>query len=158
MSEASEKLEAVRVEHTRKVTSEQEEFLRRFQTGMIGVVEAGVADAHDKLQSGLAPLLDSWKAMTEAHRAEVHASLGKLSEQSAEQFHNRLENISKQWMLATVTTLDHQSREVMAGIATATEEKLRETCSRVFAGIGDSLRERLQQIAVSFNTPQPPSR
>jgi hypothetical protein len=46
----------------------------------------------------------------------------------------------------------------MAGIAAATEEKLRETCARVFAGIGDTLRERLQQIAASFNPPQPPSR
>jgi hypothetical protein len=157
VSEAREQLEAVRTEHSRKVTSEQEDFLRRFQAGMIGAVDAGVADAHQKVQAGLAPLLDSWKAMTEAHRVEARASLGKMSEQSAEQYHTRLENISKQWMLTTVTTLDHQSHEVMAGIAAATEEKLRETCARVFAGIGDTLRERLQQIAASFNPVQPPS-
>ncbi len=158
VSEARQQLETVRTEHSRKVTSEQEDFLRRFRAGMIGAVDAGVANAHEKVQAGLAPLLDSWKAMTEAHRVEMHVSLGKMSEKSAEQYHTRLENISKQWMLTTVTTLDHQSHQVMAGIAAATEEKLRETCARVFAGIGDALRERLQQIAVSFNPLQPPSR
>jgi hypothetical protein len=158
VSEAREHLETVRTEHSRKVTSQQEDFLRRFQAGMIGAVETGVADAHEKVQAGLAPLLDTWKAMTEAHRVEMQASLGKMNEKSAEQYHTRLENISKQWMLTTVTTLDHQSHEVMAGIAAATEVKLRETCARVFAGIGDTLRERMQQIATSFTPLQPPSR
>jgi len=158
VGEAREQLEAVRTEHSQKLTSEQEDFLERFRTGMIGAVDAGVADARQKVQAGLTPLLDSWKAMTEAHRAEMQVSLGKMSEESSEQYHTRLENISKQWMLTTVTTLDHQSHEVMAGIAAATEEKLRETCARVFAGIGDTLRERLQQIAASFNPVQPPTR
>jgi len=157
VSEAREGLEAVRTDHSQKITLDQEDFLRRFQAGMVGAIEAGVADAHQKVQAGLTPLLDSWKALTEAHRAEMQASLGKMSEHSAQQYHTRLENISKQWMLTTVTTLDHQSREVMAGVAAATEEKLRETCARVFAGIGDALRERLQQIASSFNPIQPPS-
>ena len=92
-----------------------------------------------------------------AHQAEMREVYGRMGEQSAEQYHNRLENVSKQWMLATVTALDHQSREVLSGVATAAEEKLRETCARVFAGIGDTLRERLQQIAASFNTTMPPS-
>jgi len=157
VGETREQIQALRTEHFEKVTAEQEAFLRRFHTAMSGAIDAGIAEAHQRVQAGLAPLLDAWKSTMERHQAEMRAAYGRMSDQSAEQYHTRLENVSKQWMLATVTTLDHQSREVLDGIAAAAEEKLRETCGRVFAGIGDTLRERLQQIAASFIATVPPS-
>jgi len=155
--EAREQMESLRSEHFQKVTAEQGAFLRRFHTAMSGALDSGIAEAHQRVQAGLAPLLDSWKSMTERHQAEMRTVYARMGDESAEQYHSRLENVSKQWMLATVTTLDHQSREVLNGIAAAAEEKLRETCARVFAGIGDTLRERLQQIASGFNAPAPPA-
>jgi hypothetical protein len=157
VGETREQVEALRTEHFQKVTAEQEAFLGRFHTAMSGAIDTGVVEAHQRVQAGLAPLLDSWKSMTEMHQAEMRAVYGRMGEQSVEQYHSRLENVSKQWMLATVTTLDHQSREVLSGVAAAAEEKLRETCARVFAGIGNTLQERLQQIASSFNATMPPS-
>jgi hypothetical protein len=157
VGETREQIGALRTEHFQKVTTEQEAFLRRFHTAMSGAIDAGITEAHQRVQAGLAPLLDAWKTTMERHQAEMRAAYGRMSDQSAEQYHTRLENVSKQWMLATVTTLDHQSRDVLDGIAAAAEEKLRETCGRVFAGIGDTLRERLQQIAASFSATVPPS-
>jgi hypothetical protein len=157
VGETREQMESLRSEHFQKITAEQGAFLRRFHTAMSGALDSGIAEAHQRVQAGLAPLLDSWKSMTERHQAEMSNVYGRMGDKSAEQYHSRLENVSKQWMLATVTTLDHQSREVLNGIAAAAEEKLRETCARVFAGIGDTLRERLQQIASGFNAPTPPS-
>jgi len=157
VGETREQMESLSSEHFQKITAEQGAFLRRFHTAMSGALDSGIAEAHQRVQAGLAPLLDSWKSMTERHQAEMRTVYGRMGDESAEQYHSRLENVSKQWMLATVTTLDHQSREVLNGIAAAAEEKLRETCARVFAGIGDTLRERLQQIASGFNAPAPPS-
>ncbi len=157
VGETREQIETLRTEHFQKVSAEQEAFLRRFHTAMSGAIDVGIAEAHQRVQAGLAPLLEAWKTTMERHQAEMRAGYGRMSDQSAEQYHTRLENVSKQWMLATVTTLDHQSREVLDGIAAAAEEKLRETCGRVFAGIGDTLRERLQQIAAGFTTTVPPS-
>jgi CRISPR/Cas system CMR-associated protein Cmr5 small subunit len=157
VDESQRQIETLRTEHFEKISAEQEAFLRRFHTAMSSAMDTEVVEAHQQVRAGLAPLLDSWKSMTERQQAEMSAAYGRMSEQSAEQYHRRLENVSKQWMLATVTTLDHQSREVLNGIAAAAEEKLRETCSRVFAGIGDTLQERLQQIATSFNATMPPS-
>ena len=140
-------LDAAHVELTQKVTGEQEDFLRRFQGAMSGVMEAGVAEANEKVQAGFEPLLRSWKSMTEAHQTEMYEIYTRLGEQAADQYRERLDNVSNQWMLATVTSLDHQSRDAVARIAVTAEEKLRETCTQVFADIGDSLRDRLQQIA-----------
>jgi hypothetical protein len=157
VGETREQMESLRSEHFRKITAEQGAFLQRFHTAMGGALDSGIAEAHHRVQAGLAPLLDSWKSMTEKHQAEMRTVYARMGDESAEQYHSRLENVSKQWMLATVTTLDHQSRDVLNGIAAAAEEKLRETCARVFAGIGDTLRERLQQIASGFNAPTPPA-
>jgi len=150
-------MEAARAEFSQHVTAEQENFLRRFQGAMGGAIEAGIAEAQTRVQEGFGPLLDSWKAMTEAHQKEMEGVYRQMGEHAAEQYKGKLENVSNQWMLATVTSLDHQSREMISGIAATAEEKLRAACAQVFAGIGESLRERLKEIAQSFTPPSEPS-
>ena len=142
--------EAARSEHAQRLTVEQEEFLRRFHSGMNNAMESGVANAYQRVEQGLAQVFDSWKSMTEAHQAELRNVYARIGEQSSEQHKNKLENVSNQWLLATVASLDHQSRDVVAGIAATAEEKLRETCMQVFAEIGETLRERLKEIAADF--------
>jgi archaellum component FlaC len=151
--EARLHLDAAHADLTQKVSAEQEDFLRRFQGEMTGAVEAGVANANQRVQAGFEPLLKSWKSMTEAHQTEMYHIYTKLGEQAAQQYRERLDNVSNQWMLATVTSLDHQSRDAVARIAVSAEERLRETCTKVFADIGDSLRERLKEISSNLNIP-----
>jgi hypothetical protein len=153
--ESKADIEAARSVLSQQVTAEQESFLRRFQTAMTGAMEAGVAEANQKVQAGFGPLLDAWKSMTESQQAELRGLYARVGEQAAENFRGRLENVSNQWMLATVASLDHQSREVVSGIAATAEEKLRDTCTRVFSDIGESLRERLAQIASNLGTAPP---
>ncbi|HLZ92473.1 MAG TPA: hypothetical protein VKQ28_12205 [Candidatus Acidoferrum sp.] len=152
VSESQARVEAVCADWTQKVTSEQESFLRRFQTAMSGAMDASVVQANQKVQAGFGPLLEAWKSMTQAQQAEMRGLYARVGEQAAESFRGRLENVSNQWMLATVASLDHQSREVVSGIAATAEQKLRDTCTRVFSEIGDSLRERLTQIASTIGT------
>src|SRR6202158_215112 len=156
-AETRQQISASREELTRQVTAEQEVFLNRFRSGMTGAVEAGVAEAQEKVQAGFGPLLESWKAMTDAHQEELRAAYGKMSESAADQYRGRLENISNSWTLPAAANLDHQSRGAIENLAKTAEERLKQTCSQVFAGIGDSLRERLQQIATSFVEPEKPA-
>jgi hypothetical protein len=156
--EARSEMNAAREELAHRVTSEQHEFLRRFQAAMGGALEAGVADARKKVEEGFEPLLASWKSMTDAHQKEMERVYGQMGERAAEQYKSRLENVSNQWMLATVASLDHQSRDLISGIAATAEERLREACAQVFAGVGESLRERLKEIASGFRLPEPPTR
>jgi len=155
--EARSDMNAAREELAHRVTSEQQEFLRRFQTSMGGALEAGVADARKKVEEGFEPLLASWKSMTDAHQKEMERSYGQIGEQAVEHYKSKLENVSNQWMLATVASLDHQSRDLISGIAATAEERLREACAQVFAGVGESLRERLKEIASGFTLPEPPA-
>jgi hypothetical protein len=148
-------IEAAHADLAQKVTAEQESFLRRFQNTMSGAMDAGVAEANQKVQAEFGPLLDAWKSITQNQQAELRGLYARVGEQAAETFRGRLENVSNQWMLATVASLDHQSREVVSGIAATAEEKLRDTCTRVFSDIGESLRERLTQIASNLGTAPP---
>jgi len=156
LGETRVQLDAARAELSQRVTAEQEVFLQKFRSRMNGAVEAGIADARDKVQAGMSPLLDAWKSTIETHRTQMGSIYSQLSNLAAEQHRSRLENVSNQWMLATVASLDHQSREAIASIANKAEETLRETCAQVFAGVGDTLRDRLQQIAASLAIPDPP--
>jgi hypothetical protein len=153
---ARQQLESVRSEVAQQTTSEQEAFLRRFQSSMGGALEAGVAEAQKKVAEGFVPLLDSWKAMTTAHQQEMQGIYARMGDQATEQYKGRLENVSNQWMLATVASLDHQSREMISGIAASAEERLREACAQVFAGVGESLRERLREMARTITPPPEP--
>ncbi len=155
--EARSEMNAAREELAHRVTSEQQEFLRRFQTSMGGALEAGVADARKKVEEGFEPLLASWKSMTDAHQQEMERAYGQIGEQAVEHYKSKLENVSNQWMLATVASLDHQSRDLISGIAATAEERLREACAQVFAGVGESLRERLKEIASGFTLSEPPA-
>jgi hypothetical protein len=154
--DSRERLDIARTEFSLKLTEQQEEFLRRFQTTMSEAVGRGVVEAQAKVEAGFAPLWDSWKKTNDANMAEMQTAFGRLSNEGAEQYRARLENISNSWMVASVTTLDHQSRDVIARIAATAEERLREATSEVFARFGETLRERLQQIATGFENPAPP--
>jgi vacuolar-type H+-ATPase subunit E/Vma4 len=149
-AEARAQMQEAHDELNHRVTTDQEEFLRRFHATMGGAIEAGVTDAQKKVQEGFGPLLESWKSITLAHQQEMERIYSQMGEQATEQYKNRLENVSNQWMLATVAALDHQSRDIVSGIAATAEEKLREACTQVLAGVGESLRERLREIALSF--------
>jgi len=149
-AEVRSQLEAARSDHAQRLTAEQEEFLRRFHSGMNNAMESGVASAYQRVERGLAQVFDSWKSMTETHQAELRSVYARIEEQSSEQHKSKLENVSNQWLLATVASLDHKSRDVVEGIATTAEEKLRETCTQVFVEIGETLRERLKEIAADF--------
>jgi hypothetical protein len=157
-SEARTEMNAARVEMAQRVTSEQEDFLRRFQGAMGGALETGIAEAQKRVQEGFGLLLEAWKSMTDAHQQEMQRVYNEMGEHAAKQHTSRLENVSNQWMLATVASLDHQSREMISEIAATAEEKLREACAQVFAGIGESFRERLKEIASGFTLPEPPTR
>lgn len=156
VEESRERLDATRADINHKLTSQQEEFLLRFQAAMSDAVVKGVAEAEEKAQAGFATLWEAWRKMSENNLAEMRGAICKIHDESAEQYRGRLENISNSWMVATVTTLDHQSRDVIAKIAATAEEKLREASAEVFARFGDTLRERLQQIATGFDKPTPP--
>jgi hypothetical protein len=150
VDESREHLEATQNEFTHRLTVQQEEFLRRFQATMDEAVGRGVADAQEKLQAGFTTLGESWKKVHDTRLVDMRMSLGKMSDEGAEQYRSRLENITNSWMVATVATLDHQSRDVINKIAATAEERLKEATSEVFAKFGETLRERLQQIAMGF--------
>ena len=151
-----ERLDATREEITQRVSAEQGEFLRRFHAGVTGAVEKSLSEAQEEVRTSFASLLESWKTKSETKRGELRETFGKISDESAAGYRDRLENISNSWMVATVATLDHQSRELIAKIAATAEERLREASSEVFSRFGDTLREGRQQIAMGFDTGKNP--
>src|SRR5271166_3942063 len=150
VEQSRERLDAAREELSYKVTMEQEDFLRRFHSGLNEAVNRGLGESQGKLQEEFSSLWESWRKMNETQQAEIRGGFHKMGDEAVGEFRGRLENISNSWMVATVATLNHQSQDVIAQIAATAEEKLREASSEVFATCGETLREKLQQIAAGF--------
>jgi hypothetical protein len=150
-SETRSLIDTAHSELAQRVTAEQENFLHRFQDSLHGTIEAGVAEANERVQAGFRPVIESWKAMTEAQQHELQTSYARIGDQAATQFRDRLDNVSNQWMLATVSSFDHQSRESVTRVTAGAEEKLRETFTKVFADMGDTLRDRMREIASNLH-------
>jgi hypothetical protein len=150
-SETRSLIDTAHSELAQRVTLEQENFLHRFQDSMHGTIEAGVAEANERVQAGFRPVIESWKAMTAAQQDELQNSYARIGDQATTQFRDRLDNVSNQWMLATVTSFDHQSRDSVTRVTAGAEEKLRETFTKVFADMGDALRDRMREIASNLN-------
>ena len=150
-SETRSLIDTAHSELAQRVTVEQENFLHRFQDSLHGTIEAGVAEANERVQAGFRPVIESWKAMTAAQQDELQNSYARIGDQATTQFRDRLDNVSNQWMLATVTSFDHQSRDSVARVTAGAEEKLRETFTKVFADMGDALRDRMREIASNLN-------
>jgi hypothetical protein len=150
-SETRALIDTAHSELAQRVTVEQENFLHRFQDSLHGTIEAGVAEANERVQAGFRPVIESWKAMTAAQHDELQNSYARIGDQAATQFRDRLDNVSNQWMLATVTSFDHQSRDSVARVTAGAEERLRDTFTKVFADMGDALRDRMREIASNLN-------
>src|SRR5580704_15936895 len=150
-SETRSLIDTAHSELAQRVTVEQENFLRRFQDSLHGSIEAGVAEANERVQAGFRPVIESWKAMTAAQQDELQNSYTRIGDQAAAQFRDRLDNVSNQWMLATVSSFDHQSRDSVARVTAGAEERLRDTFTKVFADMGDTLRDRMREIASNLN-------
>ena len=150
VEQSRERLDASHQELNYKVTMQQEDFLRRFQSGLGESFEKGLQESRARMQGEFVELWDSWKKMNETQQAEIRGGFHKMGDEAVAEFRGRLENIANSWMVATVATLNHQSRDVIAQIAAAAEERLREASAEVFAGFGETLREKLQQIAAGF--------
>jgi hypothetical protein len=144
-------MEKARVELALRTTADQEDFLRRFQAGMNRVMEGSVAEARKSVEASFAPLLESFRNVSQLHQEELRGAYQKAGEEAAEEHREKLRGISNQWMLATVASLDQQSRAVVANIAAAAEQQLRTACEQVFAGVGDTLRERMREIASAMD-------
>jgi hypothetical protein len=156
-SETRSLIDTAHSELAQRVTLEQENFLHRFQDSLHGTIEAGVAEAHERVQAGFRPVIESWKAMTAAQQDELQSSYTRIGDQAAAQFRDRLDNVSNQWMLATVTSFDHQSRDSVSRVTAGAEEKLRETFTKVFGDMGDALRDRMRDIAANLNIAAAPT-
>jgi hypothetical protein len=150
-SETRSLIDTAHSELAQRVTTEQENFLHRFQDSLHGSIEAGVAEANERVQAGFRPVIESWKAMTAAQQDELQTSYARLGDQAATQFRDRLDNVSNQWILATVSSFDHQSRDSVARVTAGAEEKLRDTFTKVFADMGDTLRDRMREIASNLH-------
>ena len=112
----------------------------------------GVEQARVYLQSQLLPLVESWQAQQEQEKKEWMERLKESTDESIEQYKQRLENASNSWLLASATTLGQHSQTVLDTIAKAAEKRLRDTCSDVLSGMGDTLKNRLLGLSADFSS------
>jgi hypothetical protein len=124
--------------------------LTEFQSKLDQRMLDGVEQARVYLQSQLMPLVEDWQAQQQQEKQAWMERLKHSTDESIEQYKQRLENASNSWLLASATTLGQHSQTVLDTIAKAAEKRLRDTCSEVLSGMGDTLKNRLLGLSADF--------
>jgi hypothetical protein len=118
-----------------------------------------LAEAQREFQTGLLPILESWRADREAQHREWLEKLGQAGNASIEEYKQRLQNTSNTWMVASVTTLNQHSKTVMETLAAAAEARLRDACAQAVTGMADTLAAQLRSISAQLTaTPPAPAK
>jgi tetrahydromethanopterin S-methyltransferase subunit G len=131
--------------------------LDRFRAQMASQLETSVAEGRGALAAEFASALDGYRAEREAHQKEWAASLGRLSDEAAGKYQERLQTTCDSWMVSSVRRLNEHGQNVIESLMRSADQSLRDSCSKVFEGLAAMLRDRTNAGGVVGFVP-PPSR
>ena len=119
-----------------------------FRAQMASQVETSAAEGRSALAAEFASALDGYRAEREAHQIEWAASLGRLSDEAAGKYQERLQTACDFWMVASVRRLNEHGQNVIESLMRSADQALRDSCSKVFEGLAIMLRDRTNAGAV----------
>jgi len=128
------------------------ESLEEFQHRLALRMEQGVADAQQEFQVVLLPILDSWRIERDEHQKALRTQIQQQSNQSVEEYKERLQNVSNSWMVASVTALNQHSQTMVNSLAQGAEQRLRQACAQAFTGLAETIRERMMGLSLEFQS------
>jgi hypothetical protein len=129
--------------------------LDRFRAQMASQLETSVAEGRGALATEFASALDGYRAEREAHQIEWAASLGRLSDEAAGKYQERLQTACDSWMVSSVRRLNEHGQNVIESLMRSADQALRDSCSRVFEGLASMLRDRANAGGVVGFVPPP---
>jgi len=116
--------------------------IEQFHSRISSELEAGVARGRDALAAEFAKAADSFHAEREAREAAWAESAGRISDDAAGKFQERLQNACDSWAVSSVRRLNEHGETTVDALLRSADQALRDSFAKVFEGLSQTLRER----------------
>jgi hypothetical protein len=130
----------------------------QFHAQMASQVETAVSEGRSSLGVEFASALDAHRAERAVHEQEWAASLGRLGEEAAGKYEERLQNASDAWQVSSVRRLNEHGQNAIESLVRSADQALRDSCSKVFEGLAEMFRDRSTNPVGAVGFVPPPGR
>lgn len=109
---------------------------------MASELDANVARGRDALAAEFAKAADGFRAEREARETAWTESTGRIGDEAAAKYQERLQTASDSWAVSSVRRLNEHGQNAVDGLLRSADQALRDSFARVFEGLSEALRER----------------
>jgi hypothetical protein len=149
LAERARELEALTGDHLQKFYAEASASMDQLHARMASELDANVARGRDGLAAELAKAAENFRAERESREAAWAESAGRISDEAAAKFQERLQNAADSWAVASVRRLNERGQSTVDGLLRSADQSLRDAFARVFENLSETLRERSSSISTS---------
>lgn len=116
--------------------------MEQLQSRISSELEASVARGRDALAAEFAKAADGFRAEREAREAAWAESAGRIGDEAAGKFQERLQNACDSWAVSSVRRLNEHGQSTVDALVRSADQALRDSFAKVFEGLSEALRER----------------
>jgi hypothetical protein len=149
LAERAGELESLTGDHLQKFYAEASASMDQLHARMASELDANVARGRDALATELAKAAENFRAERESREAAWAESAGRISDEAAAKFQERLQNAADSWAVSSVRRLNERGQSAVDGLLRSADQSLRDAFARVFENLSETLRERSSSISTS---------
>jgi hypothetical protein len=142
LADRAAELENLTSERLQKFQVEAGASMDQLHARMGSELDASVGRGRDALAAEFAKAADGFRAERESHEAAWAENAGRLSDEAAAKFQERLQTASDSWAVSSVRRLNERGQTAVDGLLRSADQALRDSFARVFENLSETLRER----------------
>ena len=142
LADRAGELENLTRERLQKFEADAGAGMEQLHSRLSSEVEASVDRGRDALAAEFAKAADGFRAEREGREAAWTENAGRISDEAAVRFQERLESACDAWAVSSVRRLNEHAETTVNGLLRSADEALRDSFAKVFDGLSQALRER----------------
>jgi hypothetical protein len=116
--------------------------MEQLQGRMASELDVNVARGRDALAAEFAKAADGFRAEREEREAAWRESAGRIGEEAATRFQDKLQTACDSWAVSSVRRLNEHGQNTVDALLRSADQALRDSFARVFEGLSEALREK----------------
>lgn len=163
LAERARELESFTGDRLREFRAEASASIDDLHARMGSELDASMARGRDSLAAELSKVEDNFRAEREACEVVWSESAGRIGDEAAARFQERLQNAADSWAVSSIRRVNERGQTVVDSLLRSADQSLRDSFARVFENLLETLRERSSSAAgsaqpniASFPAPEAP--
>jgi hypothetical protein len=141
LADRTRELESVTGQHLQKLYAEAGASMEQFHGRIASELDANVARGRDALAAEFAKAAENFRVERESREAAWSEAAGRISDEAAAKFQERLQNAADSWAVSSVRRLNERGQGAVDSLLRSADQALRDSFARVFEDLSEKLRE-----------------